>query len=177
MVRSFEMHSAFSGMMCWEDTVRWHFAALASRLGVKTPDVRVYKTCDIDNLSLDVMRSRKILRPEKMFYDVLDRIPAEARAEMAMKDKRSEQPTSLELTAHHEEIFRDQLANGQKYFPIDATALNVLTGQPDFVYSPNQQARDHASSESGLAASTGKPVIMTGAGTPCVPFSRRTQTN
>ena len=179
--RRFELNSDFSGMLCFEDSFRWHLVALASWLKKDIPSMYSYKTCDTDPVTHQVMSSRTILKPAIILNNIMDRIPPEKLAflqDLAV----SEELPSEHVEDSHMEMFNALLRDSPGFFPIHAQGIDLMTGQKRYVYSPCQRDRDQAKSSTAsndAAASSShkgschKTCVASGAGTPCLPFSRR----
>ena len=163
--------------MCWEDVARWHLVALALRLGMPIPTMRSSRACDIDGLAHRAMQGRTVMRPEVMLNDIMGRIPSDAKGRLEALAV-SEELESEELVKSHMAMLQEMLSDSAAFFPIDARDVDLHTGQVDYVYSANQREQeslDHGAltETSSRSSSQNATRILTAAGTPCLPFSRR----
>ena len=140
-----------------------------------------YKTCDTDPVTHQVMSSRTILKPAIILNNIMDKIPPEKLAFLQDLAVSEERP-SEHVEDSHMEMFNALLRDSPGFFPIHAQGIDLMTGQKRYVYSPCQRDRGQAKSSTAsndAAASSShkgschKTCVASGAGTPCLPFSRR----
>ena len=168
--------------MCWEDCARWHLAALAVRLQRPIPQLRSHIACDVDPVTHQAMQGRNVLKPEVMLLNFMGRLSQEGKACLADMAISEEMPSSS-LAQAHMDMFNNMLKEPETSFPIEAEALDLQTGTMKHVYSEQQRQRHYSASASGGSTRTqvaptqtgsrGATCIMAGAGTPCLPFTRR----
>ena len=172
-----EVNSEFTGMMSWEDSIRWHLRACQRFhhcLDIKEVGVSSWRACDRDFLPQRVIRDHAH-KPEVLFAELDDRIPS-----MAME--RLLQFSTADIVDKTESARRIAQAghflHSQRglFFPPDYTSSSLFHGgDPMPVLSPAARARLSDTEATSLSDGIGAPRknIFTCGSTPCVAFSPR----
>ena len=161
-------------MGCWEDTLTWHLQAAAHELGLRAPEIRTHRVCDNSPLCQLVLGNRDYGKPQRMFNDLLGRLPHNKATRMQESFILTQDHTSEEIEAKHMELFRDIQADPTGYFPLSATSHDMISDGKQYVCSAEQMARGAAlQRQPGMRRRKAETVVLTSGGSPCLPFTRR----
>ena len=161
----FEYTSAFSGVMMFEDTSRWHLSAAASIMDLPRPRCSHHAVCDINHLVGRANQGRAQQHaPDKMFHNYMDRFQS-----FANDVVHSHSPTELmspeEVASEYQLLFDKMLRRPDVFFPEGATSHCSRLNMPRLVLSESQCA--HAPGTKSATAHINIGTI------PCVGWSSR----
>ena len=159
--RKYIVNSDFSGIMCFEDSLRWHLVCAAHSMKLDIPEVEVYRACDQDTTSQYVLVKRDAHRPQVLFSDIMSRMSARGKTLFAQGSLGS-----------NSALMSACLRESQGCFPIDAMDDDMISGGRRYVNPAAQRARGRAKDPEASAHSRSQ-VVFTAAGTPCTPWTSR----
>lgn len=177
----FEFNSDFSGIMCFDDSCRWHLEAAAHQLGIPTPGMETWRCCDNSDLCQQVMSRRDMDIPGCLFGDIWERVPALHRSRLMLECPWSEHAAPEDNESANKRLLELCSEHCLTLWPAHATSFDMITMQAQCVHRPRSVLVADAVQVAPMGGDRhcnpqppqlGKVVVVSG-GTPCLPFTRR----